>query len=462
MQAALKLTGETEFMTGKNAARAQRAEIRSEYFRYLVPTIIGQVAHCCYCLADVFFVGLGVGKDGLAALNVALPIFTVYTTFSIMIGVGAATTISVCRGRGEDENVDRVFTMAVVTVLILGALLSVFGTLFLREIACLFGATDLIVGHVVGYLAPISPFSFIYMLSSAMCVIVRSDGNPRLVMVAATTGNILNIVLDYVFVLPLGMGTFGAGLATIIGPVVTCLLLSMHFLRHYNQVHFTRRFFSPRLFARMVRNGAGSGVLETSSGFVILMFNLTLLRVSGETAVAIFSIISNIGYVGKGIFNGMAQAAQPIISISYGSGTYSRMKTVNRFAMLTALSFSLVVFGLIVLFPGQIITLFISSDAQIIAMGAPAVVLYFLSLPFTGLNTILMYYFQSTEHARITALVAVLRGIVLVYAALRIFSSLWGLTGVWLALFAAEALTFLAFYPVKLHLDARLSDGKIV
>ena len=449
-------------MTARNPARAQRAEIRSEYFRYLVPTIIGQVAHCCYCLADVFFVGLGVGKDGLAALNVALPIFTVYTTFSIMVGVGAATTISVCRGRGEDENVDRVFTMAVVTVLILGALLSVFGTLFLREIAYLFGATDLIVGHVVGYLAPISPFSFIYMLSSAMCVIVRSDGNPRLVMVAATTGNILNIVLDYVFVLPLGMGTFGAGLATIIGPVVTCLLLSMHFLRHYNQVHFTRRFFSPRLFARMVRNGAGSGVLETSSGFVILMFNLTLLRVSGETAVAIFSIISNIGYVGKGIFNGMAQAAQPIISISYGSGTYSRMKTVNRFAMLTALSFSLVVFGLIVLFPGQIITLFISSDAQIIAMGAPAVVLYFLSLPFTGLNTILMYYFQSTEHARITALVAVLRGIVLVYAALRIFSSLWGLTGVWLALFAAEALTFLAFYPVKLHLDARLSDGKIV
>lgn len=84
LQTAMKLTGETEFMTGKNAAPRQRAEIRSEYFRYLVPTIIGQVAHCCYCLADVFFVGLGVGKDGLAALNVALPIFTVYTTFSIM------------------------------------------------------------------------------------------------------------------------------------------------------------------------------------------------------------------------------------------------------------------------------------------------------------------------------------------------------------------------------------------
>ena len=155
------------------AGKAQRAEVRSEYFRYLVPTIIGQVAHCCYCLADVFFVGMAVGENGLAALNVALPIFTVYTTFSILIGVGAATTISVCRGEGDPESGDRVFTMAVVSVLAAGALLSVFGTLFLRQIACLFGATDLIVGDVVAYLSPISPLCFVYMLSSAMCVIVR-------------------------------------------------------------------------------------------------------------------------------------------------------------------------------------------------------------------------------------------------------------------------------------------------
>lgn len=435
------------------AGKARRAEVRSEYFRYLVPTIIGQVAHCCYCLADVFFVGMAVGENGLAALNVALPIFTVYTTFSILIGVGAATTISVCRGEGDPESGDRVFTMAVVSVLAAGALLSVFGTLFLRQIACLFGATDLIVGNVVAYLSPISPLCFVYMLSSAMCVIVRSDGNPRLVMVAGAAGNAANILLDYLFVIPLGMGTFGAGLATIIGPFITCGLLSLHFVTRRNEVRFTRRFFSPRLWWRMVKNGAGSGVLETSAGFVILMFNIVLIRVGGETAVAVFSIISNIGYVGKGIFNGMAQAAQPIISISYGSGWYGRMKAVDRVAMATAVLFSLAVYGVILLFPGQIIGLFISTDARVLAIGVPAVMLYFLSLPFTGANTILMYYFQSIEQSLCTTAVALLRGIVLVYLALRAFSALWGLSGVWLALFAAEALTFAIFFPVKLRLN---------
>ena len=343
--------------------------------------------------------------------------------------------------------------MAVVSVLAAGALLSVFGTLFLRQIACLFGATDLIVGNVVAYLSPISPLCFVYMLSSAMCVIVRSDGNPRLVMVAGAAGNAANILLDYLFVIPLGMGTFGAGLATIIGPFITCGLLSLHFVTRRNEVRFTRRFFSPRLWWRMVKNGAGSGVLETSAGFVSLMFNIVLIRVGGETAVAVFSIISNIGYVGKGIFNGMAQAAQPIISISYGSGWYGRMKAVDRVAAATAVLFSLAVYGVILLFPGQIIGLFISTDARVLAIGVPAVMLYFLSLPFTGANTILMYYFQSIEQSLCTTAVALLRGIVLVYLALRAFSALWGLSGVWLALFAAEALTFAIFFPVKLRLN---------
>ena len=307
--------------------------------------------------------------------------------------------------------------------MVVGILLGVFGTLGLRQIAYLFGATDAIVDYVVAYLSPISPLCVVYMLSSAMCVIVRSDGNPRLVMIAAMIGNVANIVLDYLFVLPMNMGIFGAGLATIIGPFFTCAFLSLHFLTHRNQVAFTRHFFSLRLLWRTVRNGVGSGVLEVSAGFVILLFNLVLIRLGGEPAVAIFSIISNIGYVGKGIFNGMAQAAQPIISLSYGAKEYARVKLVNRYAMATALGFALIVYGVILLTPAKLIALFVSPDAQMLAMGVPAIMLYFLSLPFTGLNTVLMYYFQSIEQSIYTAAIAVLRGIVLVYAALWLFSA---------------------------------------
>lgn len=426
-----------------------------EYFQYLIPTIIGQIAHCCYCLADVFFVGKGVGAQGLAALNIALPVFTVYTTFSLMIGVGAATTISVCRGTGSDDDCNRIFTMAVGALLAIGALFSLAGIFFLPQIARLFGATNLLVQGVVDYLKPIAPLAIVYMMTGMLSVIVRGDGNPRLVMMAGTIGNVTNIILDYVFVLPLGMGIFGAGLATIIGPCIGLMLLSLHFIKRRNQVTLVKSAFSRRLLIRLLRNGLGSGVLEISAGFVIFLFNITILRVGGASAVAVFTLISNIGYVAKGIFNGMAQAAQPIIGLSHGRGEHGRVYAVNRCALATALCFALVVYGLIVLFPSQIMGFFVSLDEKMLAIGTPAILLYFISLPFTGINTILMYFFQSVERPLLTFLMAIARGIVLVFVSLTIFAALWGLSGVWLAMVAAEGIAFAVFFPIFARSNAR-------
>ena len=443
-------------MQGKKLSTAEKRSIRSSYFKYLVPTIIGMVAHCCYCLADVFFVGLSEGADGLAALNVALPIFTAYSTFSIMLGVGAATTISISIGEKNSGRVNQLFTLSVAGVTLIGACFSVFGTIFIGQVPYLLGATPLIAGSVSAYLWPINLFAFVYMLSSALSVIVRNDGNPKLVMIAGTAGNLTNILLDYVFVLIFKMGIFGAGLATIIGPFVTLSILSLHFILKQNHMWFCKKFFSLSLLWRMIKNGVGSGVLELSAGLIILMFNMALLRVSGENAVAVFAIISNIAYVGKGIFNGMAQAAQPVISYNYGAKRFRYVVQVNRYAMLTAGLFGVACYAVLALFPGPILSLFVGGDTVLLSIGVPAVMLYFLSFPFTGLNTILMYYFQSTEKAVHTIVIAVLRGVVLIAAALAILPWLFGLNGVWLSLAAAEAAVFAVFYPIRLYTDRRL------
>ena len=429
--------------------------VKREYFRFLIPTIVGMIAHSFYCLADVFFVGIGVGSDGLAAVNVALPMFTFYSTFSVLVGVGAATTIAICRGAGDTRRINKAFTLAMVLVAVMGLLVMTVGTTFLRPICRLLGATDQILPMVVDYLRPVNQAAVVYMMANALSVIVRSDGNPKLVMAAGTAGNLLNILLDYVFVIGMGMGTFGAGLATIIGPCVTTAILSLHFITRHNNVYFTRAFADGPLLGRLLRNGVGSSILELSSGLIILLFNVALLRVSGEEAVAVFSIISNIGYVGKGIFNGMAQAAQPIISQNYGAGNPRVVRQVNRYAMTTALVFACCVYGLVLLFPSQLIAFFISNDPALVTLGARAVVLYFLSFPFTGMNTVLMYYFQSIEKSLCTVLIAVLRGVVLISAALAVLAALFGVTGVWLALFAAEGVTFCIFYPVKVRMERK-------
>ncbi|HIZ56063.1 MAG TPA: MATE family efflux transporter [Firmicutes bacterium] len=426
------------------------------YLHYLIPTIIGAVAHTIYCMADVFFVSHGVGPTGLAGLNVALPIFTVYTMFSLLIGVGAATTISVCQGAGEPEKANTSFTLAFFLNLAIGILISVIGSLMMDDVARLLGADEQLLPYVTDYLRPISATAFMYMMSSMMTVIVRSDGAPKLVMVASTAGNLCNVLLDYVTVNLLQWGMFGAGLATAIGPCVSLMILSVHFVRKQNQIRFTRRIRDLRIVLRILRNGIGSSVLEISSGLVIFLFNIALLQVSGSQAVAVFTIISNIGYVGKGIFSGMAQAAQPMISIHYGAKDFFTLRQANRCAMITALVFAAVVYILILLFPDFIISTFVSNDLQILSMGRPAIRIYFLSFIFTGLNTILMYYFQSVEKASYTMTIAVLRGIVLIVAGLLILPHILQITGVWLTLPLAEILTFCLFFPLLFPFERRL------
>ena len=435
---------------GKQGKREWR-----EYLHYLIPTIIGSISHTIYCLADVFFVSRGVGELGLAALNVALPVFTLYTTFSMMIGVGAATTVSVCRGTGDRKGANRSFTLATVLGLGTGVTIALFGSLFLAPLSRLFGATEELLPYVTAYLRPISAMSFVYIFSSTMTVIVRADGAPRLVMLAGTVGNLANVILDYVFVMPLGWGIFGAGLATAIGPCLTVGILSLHFLRHANSVHFARRVFSLRRRGRILRNGLGSSILELSAGMVILLFNVVLLRVSGPGAVAVFSVISNIAYVGKGIFNGMAQAAQPMISVAYGAGDFQRLQKANRCALIVAGVFSLAVAGIIFLFPREILRLFLS-DETLLTQGVPAARLYFLSFVFTAINTILMYYFQSLERPGYTMAIALLKGIVLVFAGLNVLPLFLGETGVWITLLIAEGITFLLFFPQMFPFERKL------
>lgn len=448
------------YLRGTELAVDKKA-IRKDYFQYLFPTIVGQVAHSLYCLVNVFFVGYAQGSHGLAVVNVALPIFTIYTTISILVGVGAATTISISRGEGKYDTSDRIFSLAFWLVVAIGLLFTIFGTIFIKQVAYGLGATPKIVDDVAKYILPINLGAVFYMLSSMLLVIVRSDGNPKLVMIACTVGNICNIILDFTFIIWLRWGVFGAGLATILGPTIALVILSLHFVMKYNNVHFTKHLISPRLLIRIFKNGMGSGVLEITSGFVIFFFNNVLIRVGGESAVAIFSIISNIAYVLKGIFNGMAQAAQPMVSESYGAKKYGNMREVNRYAILTAIGFTLALYAVICIFPHNIIGIFVK-EKQIIDMGAPAIVLYFLSMPFTALNTILMYYFQSIEHVRSTIIISIMRGVGLVSISLFVLPTVFGINGVWISLFVAEFITSIVFFPIMRRMNRRYLARMVV
>lgn len=426
-----------------------KKNIWKNYVSYLIPTVIGMVTYSLYCLADVLFVSLGVGSNGLAALNISLPIFTIYSALALLIGVGTSITIGVCKGQGLHETSNKLLTMALLTIALLGSFFTLISVLFTEQLALILGADPIILKEVIAYLKPVSWGVLFYMLSGALTVIVRGDGNPNLVMVAGVVGNVVNIVLDYVFVMPMGLGTFGAGLATAIGFTISMVILLFHFVLKKNTVHFTKHFWDLSLYNRMLKNGVGASILEISTGVTIFLINLALMKVSGATAVAIFSVISNISFIAKGLFGGMAQASQPIISLNYGLKDFKIVHIAYQFAMWVAGGSGLLAFLLLALFSKPIIGGLVSSEPAIVAQGMKAILLYFIAFAFTGFNTVLMYYFQSIERSFYSSLMSFLRGIGLIFILLLILPRYLGEAGIWLVLPVTEIITFIIFITLK-------------
>lgn len=413
------------------------------YITYLVPTILGMLTNSVYCLVDVIFVGKYVGSEALAAFNIAMPIFTIYSAIGIMLGVGGATTISVLIGQREKEKTNKVFSMTILTCLIVGVIVTILGIVFLKQFAMLLGAPETMVSSVMEYIRPIHRVAFLFILNGCLQVIVRADYNPKLVMAAATIGNLCNILFDYIFVGKMGLGLEGAAQATALGPCVSVAILMLHYLCRKNTMHLKLKCFDVTLFGRMLANGLGTFILEFSSGVVIFMFNFVLLRVSGAGAVAVYAIASNIAYVGKGIFNGISQSAQPLISVNYGASNHFRIRKTLNISLYTTIIFSTVVYAVILLFPEQIISLFVSDGADLMKQAVDSIKIYFFSFVFTGVNTAFMYYFQSVENVKMTIFIALSRGFFLIILGLLIFPAILGENGVWLTISFAEIVTLL-------------------
>lgn len=426
-----------------------QGSVGKTYLSYLLPTVIGMLTNSVYCLVDVIFIGTYTGGQGLAALNIAMPVFTIYSSIGLLLGVGGATAISVLIGQGEKQGVDQMFTLTVFLSLAIGLAATLAGLLGMEPFAVALGATPELLPDVLDYLFPIQLATVPYILNNTMQVLIRADYNPKLVMAATVTGNALNILLDWVFVGLCGFGLTGAATSTAIGPCAALAILSFHYICRKHSFHFVRKFFHWQMLRRIFKNGLGTFILEFSAGIVIVWFNYALLRVSGQDAVAIYAVISNIAYVGKGIFNGISQAAQPLISVNYGAAQFRRLKQSLRAALFAATVFAAICFGLILLFPEPVVGAFIGDSRQLLEPGVHAARLYFTSLLFTAVNSVLMYYFQSAENIRLTMFIALLRGFVLIAAGLCIFPPLLGENGIWLTITFAEAGTLLAALPFK-------------
>ncbi|HCL02508.1 MAG TPA: MATE family efflux transporter [Lachnoclostridium phytofermentans] len=410
----------------------KNTECLKNFFKYSSLNVLGMIGLSCYILADTFFVSKGLGANGLAALNLAIPIYSFIHGSGLMLGMGGATGYSIKSIQNETDSANRIFTNTVFLALGFAVIFFVLGLFYSDRIVMLLGAEGEVLHMSKTYLQVILLFAPMFLLNNVLLCFVRNDGSPQLSMIAMLGGSLSNIVLDYVFMFPLEMGIFGAVLATGLAPVISILILSPFFFRKKNCFHLTKCNLSIKLIRSIVSSGIPSLITEVSSGIVMIVFNIIILRLQGNVGIAAYGIIANLSLVVISIYTGIAQGIQPIISSNYGARNRENVQAILRYALISMLIVSGIVYVTVFLRAPQIASIFNSEKNELLqSIAIKGLKIYFTACVFAGFNIIISVYFTSTDYARPAHIISILRGFLIIIPMAFLLSSLGGILGVW-------------------------------
>ena len=413
------------------------------FFKYVSSNVLGMIGFSCYILADVFFIARGIGADALAALNLTLPAYNLMNGIGLMIGMGGAPAT-----RFHRHARTAIHTALLLHMLCFWPLSAHFSSPlrehFVQKRFPPYSARsrhDRLRLRLHPHTASLLPALSRKQSSSLFCEKRRSSQTS---MAGMLIGSLANIVLDYIFIYPLGMEMAGAATATATAPVISMLIMSVHFIKKNNRFHITKIRLSLKRAADICFLGVSSLVLELSSGIVIIVFNFLILKLNGNTGVAAYGILANIALVLTSVFTGIAQGIQPIVSRHADAKGKHVQNSIRKYALITSLLLSLVSYITISLFSVPIAEAFNKADDPLLTtIASGGMRIYFINLFFAGVNIIASAFLCSCDKPKLAFVISVLRGFILIIPAAWILSSLFGLTGIWLTVPVTEAIVCL-------------------
>ena len=415
---------------------------------YIFFSMLSTFSMSLYILADTFFIAYGVGPTGIAALNVVLPVYNLLFAISLMIGIGSATLYSL-----HKEHHPAIFSSSIRIATYIGIAFTLAGAFFSKEIVLLLQGNDAIIPYASTYVRILLYYAIFFMLNNVLTPFVRNDHNPKLASFAMVVASFSNIILDYILIIHLNLGMAGAAIATGISPIISLAILYRHRFFKQRTVTMVKQPLQKYPLSLVSQGGIGALIIELSSGITIIAINTYLFALSDESSVAIYGIIANVSLVIIGLFVGIGQGIQPIISRLHRDQRH-REKTQS---LLLALAIALLIASLLnlahSLFPNILSSVFLSSNPELANQLAEAAQLYFPSFVFAGINIVIVSYFQAMLLSKPGILITMLRGAIGTLLILPIAAHFFGLQGIFLTVTLVESVAFiLSAILIKLHL----------
>lgn len=411
--------------------------------KYGIPSIFTMWIYSLYTIVDGIFIGKYLGAKEIAAVNIVMPYVNISFALGIMIAVGGGTIIAIRLGEGNLKEANRIYSLSTQLFMVLGGLLGTLGVFFPRQMVRILGANDVIIDSAEKYLFIISFFTIFYLLSYGFEIFIRIEGNPAYSMVCNGAGAVINIVLDYIFIVHLHWGITGAALATGMAQLGTALSLGGYLAFKAKKLKFKFTKFDIKAIGNLCFNGSSEFLTEIATGIVIMAFNINIMKIIGEKGVSAFGIIGYISTLVTMTMIGFSQGLQPIISYNYGAEKYDRIKKVLKIGITTVTVLGIMFYLTINFFAKDIISMFVKNDQSLFMITREAVRIYSFTYILMGINIIISAYFTAIEDAMISAVLSILRGIIFINTLLYLLPLIFESRGIWLSAPANEIITLI-------------------
>jgi putative MATE family efflux protein len=420
--------------------------VNKVFMQYFIPSLIGMMLMSINILVDGIFVGNGIGSTALASVNIAVPVFSLIISISLWIGMGGGALYSMAIGEQNMEKARKLFSFSITMVALIVSIIGILGYLNVEKLAVMLGANKDTQTFVVEYLAILLPFGVFMALENALSIFIRNDGNPQLAMVSLVITAAANIVLNYIMIFIFHLGVMGAALATGLSGVIGFFVLLLHFFKKDRTLKFIWFKWTLSSLKDVFSVGFPSFLAEMGTLVFVIGYNLAMVKFAGTSGVAAFSVVNYLHAFMFLAFFGIGSAIQPMISYYYGANQQERIKETVKIGEKSAMWLGMLFLIIGFTSASLLVSLFGVSSEEIELLAVQGIKLFFIGYVFMGLNFIYMTYFQSIGHIWPSILIIVMRGFVLLFAALWILPQWLGIEGIWLSLPAAELLVAAVLY----------------
>lgn len=416
--------------------------IKPMYFKYLYAAFGSVLISSIYSIVDMAMVGKYHGPNGMAAMAVIAPIWSIIYSLGLLMGIGGSVLFGTLRGQSK-HNIklsNEYFTTALLGATFLSLTTWTCIIFFDKELLLFFGADESLLPLARAYLVPIKYVVPSFLFTQLLAAFLRNDGNPILATKAVLLGGIFNIFGDYFFVFVLNMGIKGAGLATAMGSILSLLVMLTHFLSSKN----TLKFVIPKNFwhklNKITITGFSTFFIDIAMGILTILFNRQILKYLGTDTLSVYGIIINISTFVQCCAYSIGQASQPIISANFGAEKGTRIRETLKYALYTAGFFGILWTAISFAFPNSYVHIFMTPTDTILQIAPTIIRSYSLSFLLLPLNIFSTYYFQALMKSSASLIVSLSRGMVISGLLIYLLPVIVQNNAIWLAMPLTECI----------------------